>query len=1528
MRLKYPLKLMRGVRALLCTLVFVLNGSSVCAYGILGANPETYTPVYSVSGGTPLVMLTMARDHSLFFPAYNDLSDLDGDGVIDFRFKPQFEYQGLYDSYSCYSYDATNNLFSPSANAVTTSVTVNNVAVTVPGPCTGTISTAAASAGASSSTTWSGNFLNYVTTSRIDALRVALYGGTRDTDTATTAQSAATTILRRAYIPQDGHAWAKEYTSYAVDGYNINQYTPLSQPTSGTRHFFGNLTSTLTTKAATGYNYTSSYPDPGKSCVTLSTCSDYAPLLRVITNSDKRVWDWASSQRPVLNYVAYPKLWDSIAVTSYGAGSVNGDYSVRVKVCVYNATGASYLRGCQGYVNGALTSYKPTGILHDYGGAGLMNFGLITGSYDTNMSGGRLRKNIGAFTDEYSTTTGVFSYPATSIIKQMDNLRIRNFNNQAVQISYFDNFVYKNGNGQRGQLMTERYYGDWGNPIAEMMYESLRYFSGKTSAITAFSDGTSTDDAQVGLVTPTWTDPYPIGTGLSTPSNWCAKPSMMVVSGNPSFDADQLPGNYFTTVSTDLKDSTNIGIDTATLLNNISSSEGLTSGNYFVGQSGNTNDGAPTAKAVASLAQVRGLVPDETNSQGSYYAAAVAYFGKKSTLRDYGNGKKIDNVDTYVISLNDPLPKIVLPNGITIIPFARTILDNTAGNTSTISKSKGIFQPTNQIVGWYIESMNFSNPNNYSLTFRVNFEDSSWGNDFEMDVMARYEITGDSTSATIKVTPIANVVGGAAQNMGYVISGVRNANGDSQDGTYLVAQSASFAFPNDSAKNSAYFLNVPDVRSVGYCNADITLAECATLPYPGGTGTRAFSTRTFTASGSAAGYLKEPLWYAAKWGGYADGQEPTGPTIIDPDTYAKVSSPAKLKDTFINMLDRLRERSSASGAVSVSSQQLNTDSQVLSTAFNVKDFTGQVNSISLAVTQASPSDTVTYSGQWTASAPAYGSKKIYYKNKTTNSTSLREFTATNAMADYTANFPSADLVNYLRGNAEREVQNNGTFRTRNRWLGTTVNSTPAYSADTGMVYVGANDGMLHGLDAATGVEKFAYIPTSAIQYLDSFSRPAYTHRYLVDGDIAVSDKFKSGGVNYLVGFLGRAGKGLFGLQVYKPANANQSGLKTDGGAWENFGVGDADMGYLLGQPVIEELADGTDVVIFGNGYNSTNDRAALYVARLDNGIILAKFTTDLASNASSNGLATPGIVRSAGKAQYAYAGDYLGQVWKFDLSAVTGSSTAATTRSGTKVFTTLNANSETQPITAPITTSFSYDSADPDVANKRFIFFGTGSDLSGTDARSTQVQSIYGLIDRGASYPISNARGALTGLQQRTIDATSNYSYYRGNYTVQTRSFSVPVAGDMAGKAGWYMDWRANGTSTSEKVFGAAAVRSAVTPTLIVSSNIMNTSACATTGVGYLNAMDAYHGGGLTESYFDINRNGSYSDEVLGNGNAIGSIDFSTGSIGQAGFLGSNAVVQGGGTDLTNANNGNTADVGTKSSTTSSRRVSWREIVK
>jgi len=88
-------------------------------------------------------------------------------------------------------------------------------------------------------------------------MRKVLYGGFREVDTDTT------TILRRAYIPQDAHSWAKEYTSVTVDGYDIADYTPLVAPAPGRRHFFGNTTA-----------------NANISCVSLDNCSDRPPQLQ------------------------------------------------------------------------------------------------------------------------------------------------------------------------------------------------------------------------------------------------------------------------------------------------------------------------------------------------------------------------------------------------------------------------------------------------------------------------------------------------------------------------------------------------------------------------------------------------------------------------------------------------------------------------------------------------------------------------------------------------------------------------------------------------------------------------------------------------------------------------------------------------------------------------------------------------------------------------------------------------------------------------------------------------------------------------------------------------------------------------------------------------------------------------------------------------------------------------------------------------------------------------------------------------
>ena len=147
------------------------------------------------------------------------------------------------------------------------------------------------------------------------------------------------------------------------------------------------------------------------------------------------------------------------------------------------------------------------------------------------------------------------------------------------------------------------------------------------------------------------------------------------------------------------------------------------------------------------------------------------------------------------------------------------------------------------------------------------------------------------------------------------------------------------------------------------------------------------------------------------------------------------------------------------------------------------------------------------------------------------------------------------------------------------------------------------------------------------------------------------------------------------------------------------------------------------------------------------------------------------------------------------------------------------------------------------------------------------------------------------------------------------------------------MDWEAPGGSPVEQVFTAAVVRPSTTPSLVVSSAISNSGSCVSTGAGYLNAMDAYHGGSLPVSYFDINRNG-LSDEFFhrtadqaGVNRQVSSIDFGIGAIGDVGFTGANVIAQGSGAN-TGAASDNLADVGTLNPfSVISRRTSWRELV-
>ena len=147
---------LQPVRQGRCRLLYLLLLAGLLLPPFAAALNLAQAPIYQAPPRKPLVLLSMSKDHTLFYKAYDDYSDLDGDGVPDTTYKNTVTYYGYFDSLKCYTYDTTNSRYEPAA-------------ATTDHYCNGT--------------TWSGNFLNWVSMARIDVVRKVLYGGRRGTDT-------------------------------------------------------------------------------------------------------------------------------------------------------------------------------------------------------------------------------------------------------------------------------------------------------------------------------------------------------------------------------------------------------------------------------------------------------------------------------------------------------------------------------------------------------------------------------------------------------------------------------------------------------------------------------------------------------------------------------------------------------------------------------------------------------------------------------------------------------------------------------------------------------------------------------------------------------------------------------------------------------------------------------------------------------------------------------------------------------------------------------------------------------------------------------------------------------------------------------------------------------------------------------------------------------------------------------------------------------------------------------------------------
>ena len=417
----------------------------------------------------------------------------------------------------------------------------------------------------------------------------------------------------------------------------------------------------------------------------------------------------------------------------------------------------------------------------------------------------------------------------------------------------------------------------------------------------------------------------------------------------------------------------------------------------------------------------------------------------------------------------------------------------------------------------------------------------------------------------------------------------------------------------------------------------------------------------------------------------------------------------------------------------------------------------------------------------------------------------------------------AQAIDYLRGDQTLESSGTTPLRLRTSRLGDIVNSSPMIAsplnddgfrsarnkendgtftypyltsypaflatkktADKPMVYVGANDGMLHAFDGKTGVELFAYVPATAVGHMGNLLFPydtavgnnqIFKHRFFVDGPITLSDAFYGGAwKSVLVGTAGAGGRSVFGLDVTNPAGwaTNPAVL------WEvNDQVTDLDsggvavrnnIGHVLGKPVIVPVkaTDGTVSwkAVFGNGYGSINNDAVLFVVDMATGAVTTIKAEETARAAIANGLGNVvvldrylGTSADGGRDGFAdtvYAGDQNGAVWKFDLRN--------NTVPATPFFVAADAGNVRQPIMGGFEAA-----AGP--GGGVMLYFGTGSFSFEGDKVDSQLQTLYGVLDRGVAV---SGRAAL---QSQTVNSSN---------TDNTLTVSTNVMA--AGKLGWYLD--------------------------------------------------------------------------------------------------------------------------------------------
>lgn len=607
------------------------------------------------------------------------------------------------------------------------------------------------------------------------------------------------------------------------------------------------------------------------------------------------------------------------------------------------------------------------------------------------------------------------------------------------------------------------------------------------------------------------------------------------------------------------------------------------------------------------------------------------------------------------------------------------------------------------------------------------------------------------------------------------------------------------------------------------------------------------------------------------------------------------SDAATLQSTLDGVFNNIVQSAGSSSALSSNSTSINGSSYVYQASFNSTDWSGHLKAFSETASGASTT------ASWDAATliPAPASRSIYTWNGSngvsfawTNLSATEQCYLSSQSPGCTLTATEAsngqNVLNYLLGTSV------AGYRVRSTPLGDIVNSDPLYlsNEDYGysilagtegstystyvqnkvsnlpMLYVGANDGVLHGFNANTGVEAFGYIPGSIYAHLPDLTLSSYPshHEYFVDGSPASGDAYYAGVWHtILLGTLGATSgtNELFALDITHPGS-----LSANNALWE---VSDAsDLGETWGPGSVARFNDGHYYAVVNNGYNSANKHAVLFLVQVDNPANIIKLDTGVGGGTVDNGLSAATLldVDGNGTIDAIYAGDLQGDLWKFDVSSTTAGNWKVAFRSGRSnvpLFHAQDAAGNIQPITAPV----QLGSVPNGATGTAIVFFGTGQYLNTTDLSNLSTQSLYGVLD-SSTYSNGTFSGGISNFNRMTkVSGNSVMVQQAIDYdSGGVRSVTTNTVDYTTGVLGWYLDLLQfpNSTQQGERVISKPLIRSG---RVLFSTVIPATGLCSEGGSGGTLELDAASGGAPSYTFLDLYNTGVYDSRdnvTLSNG--------------------------------------------------------------